>query len=123
MLLWPAFTDPGLRSWRKPILIAAGVGFVLGAVFCPPLGTTLTMQGGGAPVQRYMGILNTAVLQVAPAGLAQSVEDELRQTRDRLEEGRASHLDLVAPKHFGEAERDLADAEEPRLALVPLDLK
>ena len=65
LLLWPVFTDPAARSWRKPILVMGGAGLVLGIAFAPPLGTTLTMQGGGPPVQRYMGILNTVVRTVA----------------------------------------------------------
>lgn len=49
---------------------------------------------------------------IAGQGLAQSVEEEVKQAAERLEAARAEQVNLVSPRHFGEAEKSLREAQE-----------
>jgi outer membrane protein OmpA-like peptidoglycan-associated protein len=55
--------------------------------------------------------LSIAALVAAGAAGAATIEEDIAQTRARLESALAADLQLVAPRHFEKAEKSLAEAE------------
>ena len=53
-----------------------------------------------------------ALLILPAVAWAQTIEEEIDQTAQRLEQARAEHLQLISPRHFEEAESDLNEARQ-----------
>ncbi len=64
---------------------------------------------------RTLGRASAAImlltLAFVPAAQGQAIEDELKRVEQRLEDARASQIDLVSPRHFSEAEKKLGEAK------------
>ena len=70
-------------------------------------------SSGVAAVRRPGVILGVALLLLFPGWApGQTIEEEIDQTGQRLEQARAEQLQLIAPRHFEDAEDELRQARE-----------
>lgn len=67
----------------------------------------------GSPAATTAAAAGIFLLLAVPSGaFAQTIEDEIHRTEERLEQARAEHVEIIAPRSFERAEEDTRRARE-----------